>query len=488
MGHLRDIKKAARQQGYSGHQRYIRFGGRGIFVGHWLGGDNDITLYNAHKDCGNSQGFSGHGVVLNPANGREYIGEWKNGVLVNRTAGTPTQSSVAILHDIDIYEGDLVEGVPNGYGELTFGNYGSIISKYGKQRFPFPTQNLDRYEGQFSNGLPHGSGKLIWHHGVEYEGTFNQGRKEGLFTLRLPKGITVQAEFSHDTLQRYKVTGPAYHPLRSDTFQNPTISTNSANSRTHMYLGDPNGQAIQLAPDGSFPILYYAGEHRDAVACGQGVRGYFTPGYCVLETGNFWNYALDGEGEKSEITERGLRSFADTALTIETLTGHFTEGKSDGILDYTKIYQRPYKHVTMLKRVFNPSYNSDPVSKTQTYEAGNLVKTTTDADSKKSFIPFFSPFTRYEIVTGEGRLNRKSLFTGSLILGGADLGDKGAEIIEDVEQGNVSYGITGTVLISCGRFANTKKFAQALRKEHEAQLRRFGHAEPLPGEEGPGFK
>lgn len=68
----------------------------------------------------------------------------------------------------DFYEGNFVEGEPNGYGKNRAGD--------------------TRYEGEFKDGKRHGQGRLTNDLGVIFEGTFASNTREGLFNITHPSG------------------------------------------------------------------------------------------------------------------------------------------------------------------------------------------------------------------------------------------------------------------------------------------------------------
>jgi len=68
----------------------------------------------------------------------------------------------------DVYEGDLIDGVPHGKGTLTF-SYGDV------------------YEGDFVDGKFHGKGTLTLPDGTVYSGDFVEGR-------HVDSGMYVRAE------------------------------------------------------------------------------------------------------------------------------------------------------------------------------------------------------------------------------------------------------------------------------------------------------
>ena len=109
-----------------------------------------------------------------PWNIKEYDGngkiivEWKNGIKglkkgklsgIKNKFGQWVWSKYKIDNKVWTYEGEIVEGKPNGYGVL-------FILK-------------DRYEGSFKNGLMDGQGKYTYPNGSFYEGNWEKGQRSG---------------------------------------------------------------------------------------------------------------------------------------------------------------------------------------------------------------------------------------------------------------------------------------------------------------------
>jgi len=67
------------------------------------------------------------------------------------------------------YEGEIVTGVPDGKGTITF-----------------PSGN--KYEGEWKNGKYHGQGTYTWFSGNKYEGEYKDGKYHGQGTYTYPSG------------------------------------------------------------------------------------------------------------------------------------------------------------------------------------------------------------------------------------------------------------------------------------------------------------
>ena len=76
------------------------------------------------------------------------------------------------------YEGDIVNGVPNGQGTMNFngekylGEYKDGL-KYGHGTYTFPDGG--KYVGEYKDGEYHGQGTYTWSDGDKYEGEYKDG-------------------------------------------------------------------------------------------------------------------------------------------------------------------------------------------------------------------------------------------------------------------------------------------------------------------------
>ncbi|KAL4088044.1 hypothetical protein PRIC1_012474 [Phytophthora ramorum] len=80
-----------------------------------------------------------------------------------------------------LYKGELVDGIRQGKGELTF-------------------VNGDKYEGEFLQGFRHGHGVFTSHHGTRvYDGEWSRSERHGLGKERwLDTGDRYEGEYQHD--------------------------------------------------------------------------------------------------------------------------------------------------------------------------------------------------------------------------------------------------------------------------------------------------
>jgi len=81
------------------------------------------------------------------------------------------------------YEGEFVNGRPNGRGTLVMANgdtfMGEFVNGSLHGKGSFKSQSGFLYEGQFQGNRFHGLGRAVWPDGSSYEGEFSMGRQHG---------------------------------------------------------------------------------------------------------------------------------------------------------------------------------------------------------------------------------------------------------------------------------------------------------------------
>lgn len=120
----------------------------------------------------------GEGTII--VDGDHYTGTFKSGIIQNGKVHIEYANG-------DIYDGDLVDGIKNGYGVLVYANgeryagdwkdgiyHGDGVLEY---------INGERYDGHWKDGIYHGRGTKNFRNGTKYEGTWKDGKMEkGKFT------------------------------------------------------------------------------------------------------------------------------------------------------------------------------------------------------------------------------------------------------------------------------------------------------------------
>jgi len=152
---------------YDGEWSNGRPGGRGVIV------YEDFARYEGGVHSSGDDGWRhrqeywphGEGEMRYP-DGEIYSGKWHSGI------------------PLDLYEGELLDGLPHGQGTLS-------------------TPDDDRYEGQWKGGLPHGRGRKKWADGSSYEGDWERRFPYGhgrMTWVRKVRGVAEESEFE-ETLE-----------------------------------------------------------------------------------------------------------------------------------------------------------------------------------------------------------------------------------------------------------------------------------------------
>ena len=117
----------------------------------------------------------GFGSAINLDDGREYIGDWKNG---ERHGYGTTEWS-----DGRKYAGSYIKDYEEGIGKLTW-NKGKAM-----------------YQGDFNNGLPEGEGESVDEKNNRYIGQFLEGKKHGKGKIEYSDGSTYEGQWLEDQPQ-----------------------------------------------------------------------------------------------------------------------------------------------------------------------------------------------------------------------------------------------------------------------------------------------
>ncbi len=99
----------------------------------------------------------------------------------------------------NIYEGNTVNGIPNGKGKFTSNN-GEVYEgdwvdgkRQGKGKQTY--KNGDMYEGDWLNDLQAGKGKYTFNNGELYEGDWRNGKREGKGKATYPSGAIYEGHW-----------------------------------------------------------------------------------------------------------------------------------------------------------------------------------------------------------------------------------------------------------------------------------------------------
>jgi hypothetical protein len=119
----------------------------------------------------------------------------KFGFYTEKWEGLETEENI----DYVKYEGDTVNGVPNGQGTFTYTNGRKYVGmfkdgkKYGKGKETFPDESV--YVGEFKNGEINGQGTLTFPDGTKYVGEWKDQKMNGQGTYTYDNGDLFEGEF-----------------------------------------------------------------------------------------------------------------------------------------------------------------------------------------------------------------------------------------------------------------------------------------------------
>ena len=133
---------------------------------------------------------NGYGSYLR-SNGQRYDGEWRD--------GRPDGHGVWTGTDGESYEGELLRGVQNGEGTYTWAN-GDRYGGEWRDAKPhghgiWTGANGDHYEGESRGGMRSGYGTYTWANGDRYEGEFREGLEHGRGTWTGANGGRYEGEW-----------------------------------------------------------------------------------------------------------------------------------------------------------------------------------------------------------------------------------------------------------------------------------------------------
>ena len=140
-------------------------------------------------------------------------------------------NQVVKLDNGDVFSGELVNGVPNGYGT-------------------YIASNGWKYEGDYKNGSRHGEGVLTFSDGSVYSGLFKNNLPNG-------KGKYISDYLTiDDTFRNGEVEGFVIKVFRDGSLYNGEYSNKL-----------PNGNGCYASSEG----WYYVGTFKDGIKDGKGI-------------------------------------------------------------------------------------------------------------------------------------------------------------------------------------------------------------------------
>jgi hypothetical protein len=121
------------------------------------------------------------------------------GNLVN---GLPEGAGTCVYANGNRYEGSFKQGQKHGRGTFAFANgdsyEGEYVADIREGQGVYRYQDGSRYEGAFRNGLRQGTGRYVYRGGGEYTGEFNNGKRDGRGCYTFPDGVKLEGRWQND--------------------------------------------------------------------------------------------------------------------------------------------------------------------------------------------------------------------------------------------------------------------------------------------------
>ena len=144
---------------------------------------------------------------------------------VEALSNTPQKTKGKIERENgDVYEGELVNGTPEGMGVLRLANGDTYEGEFrggakrGKGKYTFADGGV--YEGGFLGGHPNGKGKMVYASGNVYEGDWVNSNCHGKGVMRYADGSVYEGDFAVDRCHGYGRYTDAYGHVFEGRFEN----------------------------------------------------------------------------------------------------------------------------------------------------------------------------------------------------------------------------------------------------------------------------
>ena len=239
-----------------------------------------------------------------------YSGPWKFNM--------PYSTGKFTLDTGAIYEGQWLDGLPNGEGVYNFTRSGNkYIGHFqdghldGNGKFIF--YNGDVYEGQFKNGGINGYGTFSYTNGDVYEGQFKNGFFNGNGVLKYESGDVYTGEFKNNRRNGYGVSKYANgHQYEGQWLNGNRDGIGTLTTTLQVYTGmwknnSPNGEG-QMTFNKTGVILkglFKTTQHNNNIVIFTEGTAYYTDGSTF--TGVFINY----EKNRGTASPQGEDKLAD---------------------------------------------------------------------------------------------------------------------------------------------------------------------------------
>ncbi|QIB27932.1 copper amine oxidase N-terminal domain-containing protein [Caloranaerobacter azorensis] len=250
------------------------------------------------------------------------------------------------------YEGELLNGIPNGYGKCVW-------------------NNGDIYEGNWFDGQKSGQGKYIWANGDIYEGNWHEGRIYGKGKYTFANGDIYEGEFADGEMIKGVVTkanGEKYEIDIEKDIEEEIKNDNKQNKENNFREQALNGPSYNELMKNSSKYLntpdYFEGTVIQAVEYENGETIF------LIDISSFMNTFIDLYNQYNDdlnyidnLESKIIAVFSDTSVDII----------QD---DYVKIYGRVMENFTY-EDIYGV-YHTVPALKLVEYERSKRADELTD--------------------------------------------------------------------------------------------------------------
>lgn len=230
-----------------------------------------------------------------------------------------------------VYEGDLVNGLPEGTGRMTYadGNVYEGEWKAGNREGQGTLTYADgsSYDGEWKAGEKDGQGKYIWASGESYDGEWKNGERSGWGKFTWPSGAVYEGE----------------HKANKGDGQGIFIWNDGSFYEGGNKDGKYEGMGAWVKADGTLAYLGgYSGGHHSGL--GLTAEGKYEIGYYAEDKleGRGLKCSLDGEITELGTYKAGVLESEIKAQTAETDDGTYEgELSEEGVPEGMGVLRRP---------------------------------------------------------------------------------------------------------------------------------------------------
>ena len=364
----------------------------------------------------------GEGILINSGVGYSddgvYIKEYRGTFKENQMTGIAT----VIYSDGRTYEGKLLKGSPEGYGELIFPDKKNVYKgEWKKSKYHglgVITNGNSRTEGRWKDGKKDGYFKISYGDGGSFEGFYTNDKRSGQGKSVLPDGTTYEGRYLNGMMNGYGELITVDGNTQQGTFKDNILVSGTRitkqNKQTYTRIGAFNekgslqGEGTVLITLDDHPnnrTFYYSKNFKNGSPTGRGVKQWidamYSGGkelYLFNYSGNLVEGVIDGFGvitamNAPDIKDLRSNSIFYSADFTEIYRGEFKQNKYEGqgvftqdlgFEDFKSITTGSFRDMTPHGKVTWEFENKRDGSKTRF--KGNMVDGSKQGYGEENFI------------------------------------------------------------------------------------------------------